>query len=76
MNKFIASVGKKNSDLVPAWQLENPECVILDSPKYNQWLKLAMRSYEYSKEKKNHEAILRNIVKRVYLDKKEIMSVK
>jgi hypothetical protein len=72
MKKFIASIGRKNSDLVFPWQLQNPEYQILDSPKYNQWLMLAMRSNEYSKEQKNHEAILRNVAKRIYLDKNEI----
>jgi hypothetical protein len=72
MKRFIASIGKKNSNLVYPWQLENPEYEILDSPKYNQWLRLAMRSNEYSKEIKNHEAILRNICKNIYLDKKEL----
>jgi hypothetical protein len=72
MKKFIASVGRKNSNMVYPWQLKNPEYEILDSPKYNQWLRLAMRSNEYSKEEKNHEAILRNITKKIYLDKKEL----
>jgi hypothetical protein len=75
MKKFIASVGRKNSVLVHPWQLQNPECEILDSPKYNQWLRLAMRSNEYSKEIKNHEAILRNICKKIYLDKKELQNI-
>jgi hypothetical protein len=75
MRKFIASVGRKNSDLVHPWQLKNPEYEILDSPKYNQWLRLAMRSNEYSKEQKNHEAILRNIAKKIYIDKNEIMKI-
>jgi hypothetical protein len=74
MKRFIALVGNKNSSMVYPWQLQNPEYEILDSPKYNQWLRLAMCSNEYSKEKKNHEAILRNISRKIYLDKNEIMN--
>jgi hypothetical protein len=75
MKGFIASIGNKNSKLVGIWQRENPEYTILDSPKYNQWLRLAMRSNECSKEKGNHEAILCNIAKQVYVNKSESITV-
>ena len=73
IKRFIASIGNKNSKLVGIWQKQNPGYALLDSPKYIQWMKLAMHSNEYSKEKRNHEAILHNIVKNIYLDKNQLL---
>ena len=75
IKRFIASIGNKNSKLVGIWQKQNPGYALLDSPKYIQWMKLAMHSNEYSKEKRNHEAILHNIIKNVYIDKKESTNI-
>jgi hypothetical protein len=73
LKKALKQVARKNLQLLPEWQEQNPDYRILDTPENQQYMQISLNSLgAYSEEdtQKQEDKILKNVLKEVVLDKK------
>jgi hypothetical protein len=70
LRKAIKYISKKNSDLIPAWQVNNPEANNFSSHVNDQYLQIIKQSMGGSGEIENNEnKIIKRLAKIVLIDK-------
>jgi hypothetical protein len=73
LKKALKHVARKNLQLLPEWQEQNPDYRILDTPENQQFMQISLNSLgAYSEEDtlKQEDKILKNVLKEVVIDKK------
>ena len=71
----LKQVAKKNLQLLPEWQQQNPDYQILDTPENQQYMQISLSSlgaYSDEDSKKQEDKILKNVLKEVVIDKKAL----
>lgn len=75
LRNALRQIARKNMNLLPSWQAENPDFRYLDTPENQQFIQISLSSlgseYEDEQEKMD-EKIIKNVLKEVVLDKKTI----
>ena len=72
LKQIVKKIARKNLLQITNWQLENPECTILDTPANNAYMNISLQSLGSSNpedEDKNYNKILKNVFKEVILDR-------
>jgi hypothetical protein len=70
----VRHIAKKNLQLLPEWQEQNPDYRILDTPENEKYLQISLNSLgAYSEEasEKQEDKIVKNILKKVTIDRGE-----
>jgi len=73
LKSALKQVARKNLQMLPEWQEQNPDYRILDTPENQQFMQISLSSLgAYSEEdtQRQEEKILKNVLKEVVLDKK------
>jgi len=71
----LFAIEKKNLDLLPEWQKENPEFVNMDTPENNDFIKISINSLgsdRQEEKEKQHNKIIKTVLKEVVVDKKNV----
>ena len=69
----LKQVARKNLQMLPEWQEQNPDFRILDTPENQQYMQISLSSlgaYSDEESQKQQEKILKNVLKEVVIDKK------
>jgi hypothetical protein len=67
---FVYNVNIINYKSVGKWMLAHPQCEVLDTPQYNQWLEIAKQSVNPGEGKdKRNLSIFKNVIKMCHIDK-------
>jgi hypothetical protein len=69
----LKQVARKNLQMLPEWQEQNPDFRILDTPENQQYMQISLSSlgaYSDEESQKQEEKILKNVLKEVVIDKK------
>jgi len=75
LKNIVSRIARKNLQQLPAWQAENPDYVISDTPENNEFMKISLNSlggYTAEEENKHLDKIMRNVLKEVTVDKNAI----
>jgi hypothetical protein len=75
LKNIVNRIARKNLQQLPAWQAENPDYVISDTPENNEFIKISLNSlggYSAEEENKHLDKIMRNVLKEVTVDKNAI----
>jgi hypothetical protein len=73
LKSALKQVARKNLQMLPEWQEQNPDYRILDTPENQQFMQISLSSLgAYSDEdtQRQEDKILKNVLKEVVLDKK------
>ena len=71
----LFAIEKKNLDLLPEWQKENPEFLNMDTPENNDFIKISINSLgsdRQDEKEKQHNKIIKTVLKEVVVDKKNV----
>jgi hypothetical protein len=69
----LKQVARKNLQMLPEWQQQNPDFRILDTPENQQYMQISLSSlgaYSDEESQKQEDKILKNVLKEVVIDKK------
>jgi len=69
----LKQVARKNLQMLPEWQEQNPDFRILDTPENQQYMQISLSSlgaYSDEESQKQEDKILKNVLKEVVIDKK------
>ena len=75
LKKALKQVARKNLQMLPEWQEQNPDYQILDTPENQQYMQISLSSLgAYSDEdaQKQQDKILKNVLKEVVLERKAL----
>jgi len=75
LRNVLKQIARKNINLLPLWQKENPDFQYLDTPENQQFMQISLSSLgsEYvDEQEKMDEKIIRNVLKEVVVDRKTI----
>ena len=78
LKNIVNRIARKNLQQLPAWQAENPDYVISDTPENNEYMKISLNSlggYTAEEENKHLDKIMRNVLKEVIVDKNAITEI-
>jgi hypothetical protein len=71
----LKQVARKNLQMLPEWQQQNPDYRILDTPENQQYMQISLNSlgaYSDEESQKQQDKILKNVLKEVVIDKKVV----
>jgi hypothetical protein len=67
---FVYNVNIINYKSVGKWMIAHPQCEVLDTPEYNQWMEIAKQSVNPGEGKdKRNLTIFKNVIKMCHIDK-------
>jgi hypothetical protein len=69
----LKQVARKNLQMLPEWQQQNPDFRILDTPENQQYMQISLSSlgaYSDEDSQKEQDKILKNVLREVVIDKK------
>jgi len=69
----LKQVARKNLQMLPEWQQQNPDFRILDTPENQQYMQISLSSlgaYSDEDSQKEQDKILKNVLREVIIDKK------
>jgi hypothetical protein len=73
LKSALKQVARKNLQMLPEWQEQNPDFRILDTPENQQYMQISISSlgaYSDEESQKQEEKILKNVLKEVVIDRK------
>jgi hypothetical protein len=73
LKSALKQVARKNLQMLPEWQQQNPDFRILDTPENQQYMQISLSSlgaYSDEESQKQQDKILKNVLKEVIIDKK------
>jgi len=68
----LRKIENKNMKMLPTWIHDNPECRVMDSPEFNQYIQISKSSLGYPDKEsieKQDDKIIKNVLKEVMLNK-------
>jgi hypothetical protein len=72
LKNALKHVARKNLELLPEWQEQNPDYRILDTPENQQYMQISLSSlgaYGQEESQKQDDKILKNVLKEVLIQK-------
>jgi hypothetical protein len=73
LKNALKQVARKNLQLLPEWQEQNPDYRILDTPENQQYMQISLNSlgaYSDEDSQKQDDKILKNVLKEVVIEKR------
>jgi hypothetical protein len=74
LQQLIAKIGENNMDVFRHWAIENPDCLILDTPEYGQYMKIYLGNIgptSDEQEEKYSKKIIGGIIDEILIDKEK-----
>lgn len=78
LRNVVARIARKNLRMMPLWQAQNPNCIILDTNENNSFIKISLSALGPASSEdlaKQEDKIIRNVLKEVVLEKNKRMSL-
>ena len=73
IKKTIRNIENKNLKMLPQWQVDNPDCMNMESKKSEEFMELSINALGGNDDKEvSEKKIMKNILKEVVLDKNNL----